>query len=242
MAANTEIAHQTSRCLVQEDPAATFDFGPMAEQYDAWYETPQGRMYDRLEQEAVCRLLPEQSADRMRLLDVGCGTGHWSRLFVSLGYEVTGVDCSYEMIRVARAKGLPDARFEVANASDLPFEDDLFDVAVAVTSLEFCARSERMLHEMVRCVRPGGSIIVAGLNGQAPINRSRQEKPPYSHARWLSPEKLHCLLSPFGRPEIIAAAFVPRHPLLLWLAPVWERIAHGLHLTHGSLVVGKVAR
>ncbi len=146
------------------------------------------------------------------------------------------------MIRVARAKGIPNTRFEVADAGDLTFEDGAFDIAIAVTSLEFCARPERMLGAMARCVRPGGSMIVAGLNGKAPINQARKDKPPYSHARFLSPERLRCLLSPYGQPEIVTAAFVPRVAFLRWLAPSWDRLARGMQMKHGALVVGKVRK
>jgi len=126
---------EDSKSFPRESSASTFDFGPVAEQYDAWYETSPGLMYDQLEKDAVLRFLPSQDTEQMRLLDVGCGTEHWSRFFADLGFEVTGIDCSEEMIRVARGKGIQNARFEVADASDLMFKDGAFDMVVAVTSL-----------------------------------------------------------------------------------------------------------
>lgn len=86
------IMHSTSR----------FDFGPLASTYDRWYETAEGHRHDVAQKQIVQTLLPAPEADENRLLELGCGTGHWSRFFVQLGYEVTGIDVSAAMIAVAR--------------------------------------------------------------------------------------------------------------------------------------------
>ena len=75
------------------DKLARFDFDVVADKYDKWYETAKGAMYDRLEKKAVSRYL-RQNAQGMKLLEVGCGTGHWSEFFSECGFEVTGIDVS----------------------------------------------------------------------------------------------------------------------------------------------------
>src|SRR4030088_3456115 len=63
-----------------------------------------------------------------RVLDVGCGSGWATRLLA--GYatngQVTGIDISDEMIRVAResSSAVPNVDFDVASADDLPFTDN----------------------------------------------------------------------------------------------------------------------
>lgn len=46
-------------------------------QYEAWYETPEGRRADSLEKAVLRWLLRDVRADRV--LEIGCGTGHFSR-------------------------------------------------------------------------------------------------------------------------------------------------------------------
>ncbi len=57
---------EDSKSFPRESSASTFDFGPVAEQYDAWYETSPGLMYDQIEKDAVLRFLPSQDTEQMR--------------------------------------------------------------------------------------------------------------------------------------------------------------------------------
>lgn len=221
-----------------------FDFDGMANSYDAWYETALGRMYDALEKKAVGKALAGFTNGK-RLLEVGCGTGHWSTFFATQGFAVTGVDISREMITVARGKDIANASFEVADAHALPFEDGAFDVTAAVTTLEFVRDAEAVLGEMARCTRcPGGVMLVGALNVLAGINRRRKAaaRPPYKDARLFSPRRLKALLAPYGRTRVTATTFVPQAGWALRLAPLTDIVGRALHLPHGAFVVGRVKR
>ena len=214
----------------------------MAHSYDEWYTTRLGLTYDALEKRAVARMLPDLIGGD-RLLDVGCGTGHWSAFFSEHGFVVTGVDISPEMIGVARGKRVANASFAVADAHALPFEDGQFDVAAAMTTLEFVRDAEEVVGEMGRCTRrPGGVILVGALNALAGINIRRKAagKPPYGNARLFSPRQVEAILSPYGKTLVKATTFVPQAGWALPLAPLADLLGRLLRLPRGAFVTGKV--
>ena len=194
-----------------ESSHSLFDFGKLARGYDRWYETPAGRAHDQAQKSDVRKFLgPAKSG--ARLLDVGCGTGHWSRFFASLGYAVQGVDISQEMVAAARVHPEPNCDFKVADACDLPFDNQSFDVVAAMAVLEFVFNVPLALKEMFRCVKEDGAVLVGSLNRLASINRRRRAKgrEPYASGRLLTPGELRQLLRPFGSVRMLASSPRPR--------------------------------
>jgi len=223
-------------------PAASrFDFKALAETYDRAYRTRKGLAYDALEKRAVGKLLPLPAAGA-RLLDVGCGTGHWSAFFAARGFDVTGVDIAPEMIAVARGKPIPRARFEVADAQALPFSNNEFQVTAAVTTLEFVRDADATLREMARCTtQPGGTLIVGVLNALAPMNarRKAEGKSPYAQARFFTPGEVKAMLARYGEPVVAVAAFVPRVGAVLPLVWLTEFAGRFSRSKRGAFIVGK---
>jgi ubiquinone/menaquinone biosynthesis C-methylase UbiE len=89
------------------------------------------------------------------LLDIGCGAGRHLSVAADLGFNATGVDCSAAAVATAA-----DDRWsvEVADMTDLPFEDESFDVAIAASVLYYgnLAQVEQAVQEMRRVLRPNG--------------------------------------------------------------------------------------
>lgn len=94
-----------------------------------------------------------------RALDVGCGPGALTRVFVErLGAaSVAACDPSPSFVEEC-AREFPDADVRSAPAESLPFDDDRFDVAAAQLVLHFVGRPEVAAVEMQRVVRPGGTV------------------------------------------------------------------------------------
>ena len=92
-------------------------------------------------------------------LDVGCGTGAVTSTI--LGHaepaEVVGVDPSEGFLAYAR-RSSPSAAFEVGSATDLPFVDGRFDVALSGLMVNFVPAPARAAAEMARVTRAGGTV------------------------------------------------------------------------------------
>lgn len=97
------------------------------------------------------------------LLDVATGTGAQAFAFAGSVGKVVGIDLSDAMLRVARRKNLSsNVSFQHGDAAALPFPDASFDAACVSFALHEMPSSvrERVLREMARVTRPGGTIIV----------------------------------------------------------------------------------
>jgi SAM-dependent methyltransferase len=96
---------------------------------------------------------------QLRWLDVGCGTGELSRAILTTTEpaEVVGVDPSEGFVSHARQL-TPGARFEVADARELPFDARAFDAVVSALALHFIPDTQRGLAEMTRVAKAGGTV------------------------------------------------------------------------------------
>ena len=134
-----------------------FDAGA-ARLYEAWYQSPQGRDMERLVQESVSTLLELQPGERV--LDIGCGEGHHLLMLNGLGLRGTGLDASPYMVRRARERLGHRATVDVGEAEDLPYQDNEFDVALFINTLEFLDDPIEALREAGRVARRGVFIAV----------------------------------------------------------------------------------
>ena len=153
------------------------------------------------------------------------------------------MDISPEMIRVADGKNINRASFKIADAHHLPFEDGIFDVSVAITTLEFVRNPAGVIYEMARCTRhSNGKLIFGVLNCCASINRKRKMdgNQPYSSGQLFSPRQLRNMLEPYGKTKVFSTAFVPSLNWLLFMTPLLNKVGHLLYLPTGAFVVGSV--
>jgi SAM-dependent methyltransferase len=123
-----------------------------------WYDTefqpePSGETW-----ETLVRLLGEGTGS---LIDVGCGTGAYAQGLAELGWRVTGVDVSEDMLRRARAKRVHAVR---ADAAELPFEDASFDAAVSIFTHTDVDDWGKVVAEIARVLRPGAPFVYVGIH------------------------------------------------------------------------------
>lgn len=100
-----------------------------------------------------------------RVLDLACGTGIVARIVaprVESDGQVVGVDINPEMLGVARENTPSGAAitWRVADAGDLPFEEESFSLVLCQQGFQFFADKSRALAEMRRVLAPGGRIAL----------------------------------------------------------------------------------
>jgi len=119
-----------------------------------WYDTEfQPAPLESETWETILRLLGVGSGS---LIDVGCGTGAYAAGLAALGWDVTGVDVSEDMLRRARERGV---RTVHADATSLPFEDASFDAAISIfTNTDFDDLAA-VVQEIARVLRPGAPLV-----------------------------------------------------------------------------------
>jgi len=113
-------------------------------------------LIDELEAEFVRRF-----ATGKDVLEVGCGTGLVLSRIAGFAHCARGVDLSPRMLDHARARQLD---VQLGSATDLPFDDDTFDVSCSFKVLAHVQDIELALAEMARVVRPGGHVIAEFYN------------------------------------------------------------------------------
>lgn len=106
-----------------------------------------------------------------RVLDVGCGAGHWGRgllRHVHPDATLAGVDREEAFLELARAETDP-ARTEymVGSAEALPFDDGAFDLVTCQTLLIHVRDPVAAITEMLRVLRPGGVLLAAEPDNRA---------------------------------------------------------------------------
>ncbi len=160
------------------------------EKYDGWYRAARGVWIGAREAETLIRL-GEIGAGR-RVLDVGCGSGWFTRRFAATGASVTGLDNDAAMLDYARTQDAP-IPYISGDMLALPVPDKSFDIVTAVTSLCFVRDERRALAEMARVAR--GGIVLGLLHRNSLLYRRRHDRGAYAGAHWHTRAEVTALLA-----------------------------------------------
>jgi ubiquinone/menaquinone biosynthesis C-methylase UbiE len=205
-----------------------FAYPPIVAGYEAWYETT-GRRADRLEKRLLSRLLTSFPQARS-VLEVGCGTGHFTRWLAAQSPQVIGLDLSPAMLAESIRLGSPPC--VRGDALNLPFPKDAFDLVVLITVLEFVADPVQALVEVTRVARCG--LILGVLNRQSLLawRLKRSGETLWQVARFFTPAELVHLAQRAAAGKQVRVAW----RTTLW--PIWQG---GLPLPWGGFI-GMAAR
>ena len=147
--------------------------------YEAWYHTARGKGIAGVEWDLLVNLIQPKAG--MTLLDVGCGTGYFSRRFSEIGLNVTALDSNRAALSYAQQQG-EGINYLQASALSLPLASDSFDYVSAVTSLCFVESPEQALQEIWRIGQRG--LLLGLLNKQSLLYWQKRHSQSYAGARW----------------------------------------------------------
>lgn len=110
-------------------------------------------------QKEIEKYLPE---GKLKILDVGCGSGFFTILLAKMGYEVTGIDLTPDMVQCARElaeEEKTECRFQVMDAEKPDFPDESFDVVISRNLTWTLPHAEEAYGEWLRVLKKGGCLL-----------------------------------------------------------------------------------
>ncbi len=216
-------------------------FDEYANKYDRWFETAEGKIVKEFEIALLKDFVKPEEGKTM--LEVGIGSGLFAMEFRKAGMVVSGIDPSDEMLKIAEKRGF---NVEKGSGENIPFEDNSFDVVLAMTSIEFSKTPEIFIKEMKRVVKVNGTIVVAALNlfslyGLERRIRGLFEKSVFSNAHFYTYWELKNLLLHLKDVKVSSSVFTPPNPsdALLSYAEEMEKFGRKYLVPFGALLVGK---
>jgi len=187
--------------------------------YESWYEGKYKRA-DALEKSLLKGLLaslpPAES-----LLEVGCGTAHFTRWFESLDLRCSGLDLSRLMLREAKKLWVSRSLVQ-GESAHLPFKDDSFDVVAFIACMEYMRDPCKVLVEASRVARKGLIIGLMNKWSLPTVRRMIQVKigrnPYYKNAKFYSV---------LGMKRILKESLKDKYVIAHWDTTLFPRIFQG---------------
>lgn len=166
-------------------------------------------------------LLRKDLTQTMKVLELGCGTGYFTRELARTGASIVAVDISPHLLEIAKREAAANnVIFQLQNASALDFESNSFD-AVVGSSILHHLEIESALDEIHRVLRPGGAARFTEPNMLNPQIAIQKNIPIVKKALGDSPDetaffrwKLSRLMRKSGLREIEITPFDFLHPSL----------------------------
>ena len=205
-----------------------------AKGYESWYHTPRGRWVGTTEFNLLHEQL--QPARGGTLLDIGCGTGYFTRHFAQTGLKVTGIDPNRDWLEFTQEHTAANEIYMAGRAESLPFGNASFDYCISVAALCFVGNQAQAIREILRVTRKRFAIGLLNRHSLLYLEKGKNGgKGGYEGARWDTATGLRLAFEglPVTELSISSAIFLPHGGALSraveHMLPSW--------LTHGAFIV-----
>lgn len=168
-------------------------FDQYAEEYDAWFDTADGKAIFRSEVKAIRLLMKDL---KHPFLEIGVGTGRFAK---ELEIDI-GIDPSVKMLSMAMKRVI---RTRKAEGEVLPFPDESFGAVFILFTLCFVRDPQQVLTEAKRVLKSGGGLIIGFINresswGALYMKKKAEGHPIYNRARFFSISEIVDLIATVG--------------------------------------------
>jgi len=132
------------------------DYQKLAPEYDHRWQK-----FLALSQSNVLQNWPQNLPENARILDLGCGTGSMLAQIHDQypDYRLTGVDCSNDMLKIAR-ENVPNANFIEADIENIDLPHKGFDVVLSLNILHHLNDQKSHLETLKKLAKPDGDIFL----------------------------------------------------------------------------------
>jgi SAM-dependent methyltransferase len=205
--------------LVGERIAKEIQHGRFLAQHgagDIWnWESPAGK----LRWARRVEMLSSHLRPGMTVLELGCGTGYFTRELSRSGADIFAIDVSPELLEIARDNySAPNVHYQTENAYALSYSDAAFDSVVGSSVLHHL-EVEEALRNIYRVLKPGGTIFFTEPNMLNPQIAAQKNVPWIKRKLGDSPDetaffrwRLRCLLERTGYRDVRIDPFDFLHP------------------------------
>ena len=161
-----------------------YDKEKIKKMYNEFYTREDFVKYPLAEKAFIGSLCKKLNLTRgLKILDLGCGTGKYSKLFYELGFDITGVDLSEKAIEIAR-NNYPYIKFKVGDATNLPFHANSFEViycsGLSVFNEEDLSTTIHFLSDIFEYLNDDGLLIF--VKTSALTDKYSKSKSRYDHS------------------------------------------------------------
>jgi len=197
------------------------------------------------------------AADPKRVLDCGCGIGGTTRHLAKKypGAQLTGITLSPSQVRrateLASERGISNAEFKVMNALAMDFPDNTFDLVWACESGEHMPDKKAYVKEMVRVLKPGGTLAIATWcqreeTPSTPFSSEEKEQLQFLYEEWAHPyfiskEEYGRICDSEGMDQVVAEDWVDttlpswRHSIWVGVWSPWAVIIRGPRIWYKTI-------
>ena len=127
--------------------------------YAELYQIENNHWWHHHKRALVHQMITHFCPEKGKVLDVGAGTGKMLQELKQSGWQIFGIDTHQEAIKQSKRRDIPIQLIDIAKQS-LPYQDNSFDLVIALDTLEHIANDKKAIKEINRVIKPAGIIIL----------------------------------------------------------------------------------